>query len=169
MDGDKITVNMGIPRFNWRQIPLKREIKTHKFRIKHPLIENWEFAVVNIGNPHIVTFIDYDIGDDVFFEVGPFLENHPLFPEKINVEFANIVNPNHIKVRVWERGAGETEACGSGACAVAAIAVKKSLANYSKPITISFKGGDIIIKSNATGSLNMIGDYHYISSDQLII
>ncbi|MFT5795661.1 MAG: diaminopimelate epimerase [Ulvibacter sp.] len=164
---DKIEVNMGIPRFNWRQIPLKKEIKSHKFRIKHPIIENWEFGAVNIGNPHLVTFIDHDIEDDIFFEVGPFLENHPLFPEKINVEFANIIGPNHIKVRVWERGVGETQACGSGACAVAAMAIKKSLVDESKKITVSFLGGDIYIKSNVTKSLNMIGDYKYIANGQL--
>jgi len=163
----KIEVNMGIPRFNWRQIPLKKEVKSNKFRIKHPLIEDWEFGVVNIGNPHLVTFIDHDIEDEVFFEVGPFLENHPLFPDKINVEFARIIGPNHIKVRVWERGAGETKACGTGACAVAAIAIKRSLIDFSKKITISFAGGDIYVKSNVTGSLNMIGDYEYMGSGSL--
>ncbi|MDA7705650.1 diaminopimelate epimerase [Rickettsiales bacterium] len=168
-EGDKIAVNMGIPRFNWRQIPLKREVKSMTFRIKHPLIENWEFGVVNIGNPHLITFINYDIEDNEFFEIGPFLENHPLFPEKTNVEFANIIAPNHIKVRVWERGTGETNACGSGACAVAAMAIKKSLVQCSKAITISFKGGDIIIKPNITGSLNMIGDYKYITKDHLTL
>jgi diaminopimelate epimerase len=169
-NGDKIQVNMGIPRFNWRQIPLKAEIpKTHKFRIKHPKISEWEFGAVNIGNPHIVTFLNHDIVDDLFFEIGPFLENHPLFPQKTNVEFANIIAPNHIKVRVWERGVGETEACGSGACAVAAMAIKKSLVKCSENIKISFKGGDIFIKSNFTGSLNMIGDYNYMDRNKLKI
>jgi len=166
---DKIEVNMGIPRFNWRQIPLKREVKSNKFRIKYPKIENWEFGVVNIGNPHLITFIDHIIEDELFFEVGPFLEKHPLFPEKINVEFAHIIAPNHIKVRVWERGVGETMACGSGACAVAAMAMKKSLIDCEKKIIISFSGGDIIIQSNITRSLNMIGDYEYISNGQLTL
>ncbi len=115
----------------------------------------------------MVTFIDHDIEDEVFFEVGPFLENHPLFPDKINVEFARIIGPNHIKVRVWERGAGETKACGTGACAVVAIAIKRSLIDFSKKITISFAGGDIYVKSNVTGSLNMIGDYEYMGSGSL--
>lgn len=166
-NGQNIEVNMGIPRFNWRQIPLKKDIKSDRFRLKHRLISDWEFIAVNMGNPHIVTFLEEDISDEIFFEIGPFLENHPLFPERTNVEFARIIGPNHIKVRVWERGVGETPACGSGACGVAAVAIKKSLVDPEKEVIISFSGGDIIVNSNITGSLNMIGGYTYIGRNQL--
>ncbi len=153
-DESLISVNMGIPKFNWNEIPLSQEIDSQKISL-HGL----EFASLNIGNPHVVTFIKEKITDKKFFYIGPKIENDSLFPQKTNVEFAQIKSDNLIEVRVWERGAGETLSCGSGACAVGILAIKKGLIKTNK-VTTRFKGGDLIIEWNGENSaVIMSGSY----------
>ncbi len=139
-EGDLISVDMGKPKFSFKEIPLSQEINPEKISLF-----GFDFACVNVGNPHAVTFIKKLLSDKEFFEIGPKVENHPLFLEKTNVEFARILSDNLLEVRVWERGAGETLACGSGACAVAILAIKNNLVK-SKKVTTRFKGGDLIIE-----------------------
>jgi len=173
IDGDLIAVNMGKPKFSWQQIPLAEEKNTDDFTV--PLLqgdfiqgnpEGYKFTAVNMGNPHIVTFVDKDLSEEEFFTIAPKLEISQLFPEKTNVEFAQILSENQIKVRVWERGAGETLACGSGACAVAVAAIKKNLVKREK-LKISFKGGDLFIDWLENGSVVMSGGYQEISNGVL--
>ena len=163
-EGDLIAVNMGKANFDWQQIPLKSKKNTDDFTIAG--FKKFNFSAANVGNPHIVSFVTSDLTDKEFFDFGPKLETNNLFPEKTNVEFAQILSKNHIKVRVWERGAGETLACGSGACAVTAIALKKNLVD-DKRIKVSFKGGDIFIEQQDNGEIVMIGDYNRIFSGVL--
>jgi diaminopimelate epimerase len=163
-DGDLIAVNMGKPKFSWQQIPLSEEKNTDDFIVD--VANQYHFTAVNMGNPHIVTFIDKDLSDEDFFAIAPALEISPLFPEKTNIEFAQILSANQIKVRVWERGAGETLACGSGACAVAVAAIKKNLVKREK-LRISFKGGDLFIDWLENGSVIMSGGYQKISNGVL--
>jgi diaminopimelate epimerase len=152
--GELIAVNMGIPKFSWQEIPLTFECDSQKI-----ILENFEFACLNIGNPHAVTFIDEPLEDKLFFDVGPKVENNPIFKNKTNVEFAQIISDDLIEVRVWERGAGETLACGSGACAVGILAIRKSLIKKNK-VTTRFKGGDLIIEWNGSRSpVIMTGGY----------
>jgi diaminopimelate epimerase len=158
-DGDLIAVNMGNPKFSWEQIPLSTEKNTEDFMVDG--VDNYHFAAVNMGNPHIVSFIKQDLSDEEFFAIAPNLVTHKLFPEQTNIEFAQIVSPNHIKVRVWERGAGETLACGSGSCAVAVAAIRKNLVKREK-IKISFKGGDLFVEWLENGSVIMSGGYKKI-------
>jgi len=127
-----------------------------------------------VGNPHLVTFIKSPISDEEFFNIAPKIENHQYFPEKINVEFAQIIDDNNIAVRVWERGAKETLACGSGACGVAALAIINKYIT-SKRVNIHFKGGIITIdwSGDADSRIIMIGDYQkiflgFLSKDFLI-
>lgn len=160
-DGGLISVNMGKPKFAWDQIPLLIEKNTNDFVIDE--FEKFHFTAVNMGNPHIVTFLKEDLSDQSFLRYGSELEINALFPEKTNVEFARILAPDHIKVRVWERGAGETLACGSGACAVVVAAMKKGLVNRSK-IKASFKGGDLFIEWRDDGSVIMSGGYTKVFS-----
>lgn len=163
-DDNLISVNMGKPKFTWDQIPLLVEKNTDDFVIDE--FEKFHFSAVNMGNPHIVTFLKEDLPDQSFLRYGPELEINALFPQKTNVEFARILSPNHIKVRVWERGAGETLACGSGACAVAVAAIKKGLVARSK-IKTSFKGGDLFIEWREDGSVIMSGGYTKVFSGTL--
>lgn len=120
-----VTVDMGVPRMDWHDIPLSEERDT----------ANLDFSdyglppgtAVNIGNPHIVFFIKEDPEEFALEEMGPQIETHPLFPEKTNVEFCRLIDNTMIRMRVWERGAGVTDACGSGACATAVAAISRGL------------------------------------------
>jgi diaminopimelate epimerase len=152
-----ISVNMGIPNFDWQKIPLSYEADSQKISLC-----DFEFACTNVGNPHAVTFIANPLSDEKFFDVGPEVETNSIFLQKTNVEFAQIISDNLIEVRVWERGAGETLACGSGACAVAILAIRKGLVKNNK-VTIRFKGGDLHIEWNGDGSaVIMTGGYEKI-------
>lgn len=156
-----IAVNMGKPKFEWSEIPLAIAMNTEDLVINE--VCNYHFSAANVGNPHLVTFLTKPISDSEFFNLGPKLETNQLFPEKINVEFARIIAPNHIEVRVWERGSGETLACGSGACAVAVLAIKKGLVAREK-ITTSFKGGDLFIEWREDNSIIMTGDFQTLAT-----
>lgn len=102
-----------------------------------------EITLVSMGNPHCVVFEDPDIID--LEKVGPLFEYDKLFPERINTEFVKVVGKNELKMRVWERGSGETWACGTGACAVGVAAVLNGFAEKNAPITVHLRGGDLII------------------------
>jgi diaminopimelate epimerase len=152
-----ISVNMGIPSFDWNKIPLLEKQDSQKISLL-----GLNFAAVNVGNPHAVTFIKENISDQKFFETGPKIENNKIFPQRTNVEFAKIINDNLIEVRVWERGAGETLACGTGACAVGILAIKQNLIS-AKKVTIRFKGGDLQIEWQGEGKpVIMTGNYQKI-------
>ena len=148
-DVDLISVNMGKPKF-----------------LENISLFDFDFKCVDVGNPHAVAFTQEKIPDEKFFEIGPKVENHPFFPNKTNVEFAQIISDELIEVRVFERGAGETLACGSGACAVAVLAIKNSLIN-SRKVTIRFKGGDLIIEQKDDESIIMTGGYQTIKSGEI--
>ncbi|MFP4312754.1 MAG: diaminopimelate epimerase [Alphaproteobacteria bacterium] len=122
----RITVDMGVPRLDWRDIPLAKECDTLNVQMAENSLPDG--VAVNIGNPHIVFFLDENVEEYPVCEIGPIIETHALFPKKTNVEFCNIIDRSTIRMRVWERDAGETDACGSGACAVAVAAIRRGLA-----------------------------------------
>lgn len=141
-----VTVNMGEPILQPEKIPVKLDNpnKLNKIKIKTSDKE-FEFTCVSMGNPHAITIVDNVDKFDVE-KYGRILEIDEHFPKKANIEFIEILNENTIKMRVWERGAGETLACGTGACAVV---VASTLNNYIKPkqeTTVKLLGGDLIIK-----------------------
>lgn len=112
-------------------------------------------TAISMGNPHLVLFVD-DLATLDIAKIGPFFEHHPDFPDRVNVEFAQIINPNEIRMRVWERGSGITLACGTGACATAAAATINELTNSS--VTIHMDGGSINISQNeSNGHVMMTG------------
>jgi len=156
-----ILVNMGKPKLNWQDIPLSHEANSQNLEI-----QGYKFMALNIGNPHAVHFMSHDLSDEAFLKLGPMIENNEIFLEKTNVEFVQIIDDNLIKVRVWERGAGETLACGSGACAVGYFAIKNNLVSQNKVIT-QFKGGNIEIEVQDDDSIIMKGDYKKIYSGQI--
>ena len=121
---NQISVNMGIITTDWDKIPLSKEVNTLNVPIH---VDGFDKGVaVNIGNPHIV-FFGKSIENINLDEIGPKIEQHQLFPNKTNVEFIEVLNSNKIKMKVWERGAGITLACGSGACAAVYAGWKKKL------------------------------------------
>ena len=136
----EVQLDMGKPIFDWNKIPLSKKINTRKVDME---IDGDKFNFgfcVNVGNPHIIFFNVFNENFDKYFNnleiIGPKIENHELFPEKVNVTFASIVNKEHIALRVWERGAGLTKACGTAACAAAVAAYELKL--VKKTVTVDF-------------------------------
>jgi diaminopimelate epimerase len=141
------TVDMGMPRLAWNEIPLAepfqdtRRIELQIGPIDAPILHSP--AVVSMGNPHALFWVDNPASYDLE-QIGPLLENHPLFPERANISLAHVVAPDHIVLRVWERGAGLTRACGSAACAALVAAVRNRLAD--RRATVTLPGGDLTIE-----------------------
>lgn len=141
-----VKVDMGEPVFEGKQIPctLKEgRIVSEKIEV---LGNELEITAVSMGNPHAVIFIENDMEDSLFFKLGPAIENLEIFPKKTNVEFVKVLSENEISVRVWERGAGETLACGTGACACVAACVLNN--KTSEEVAVRLKGGSLDIKWN---------------------
>lgn len=107
--------------------------------------KTYEMTCISMGNPHAVIFVD-EITDDMVWVDGKALEVHSIFPERANIEFVQVVNRNHIKMRVWERGSGETFACGTGSCACVVAGVLNGLTDRN--VTVSLLGGDLEIEWN---------------------
>ncbi len=145
-------VDMGAPRFQWDAIPLAYPMDTLAMPV------GWGDlsapVAVNVGNPHAVFIVDD--ADAVALDVlGPEIEHDPLFPERVNVNVASVAGPDHLKLRVWERGAGLTQACGTGACASAVAAIRRGLVR--SPVRVSLPGGDLVIDWADGGKILMSG------------
>lgn len=140
------TVNMGKAEFDCAKIPALFEDGGVQ---KSLYIDNCEYKVipVSMGNPHAVIFMDDDFDIDRFEieKIGPKFEKNPAFPEGVNTEFVKVISPDTFKMRVWERGSGETLACGTGACAVGSAAVKMGIADEGKDLKVILPGGELII------------------------
>ncbi len=144
-----IKVDMGKPSFFWKDIPLSSDISHISFE-ELSLING---LAVNMGNPHIVFFVK-DINEVDINKVGPLVENSSYFPEKVNVELCQIINKSKVKVTVWERGAGKTLACGTGACAALVAAYKNNLTNPTAEIVLN--GGSLNITWNVNSNEHVI-------------
>jgi len=138
-----VKINMGRAKFNWKEIPLSKEMDTKEINIDSLEKEHGYGFCLNIGNPHIVFFVKDCFKINVR-KLGPQIENHNYFPEKTNVTFAQILDKKNIKVNVWERGAGQTKACGTAACAASVAAAVKGLTDKSS--NIHFKEGNLQIE-----------------------
>lgn len=162
VDGNVVRVDMGAPKFDWTDIPLNEPLDTRLLDIRLGPLDNpvlFEPSAVNVGNPHCIFFVD-DVTAHDLEKFGPLVENHPLFPERTNVELAQVIDHEHIRVRVWERGVGITQACGTGACAVVPAAVRKNLAGRTATVTLD--GGDLLIEWDAqTDHIFMTGTATY--------
>jgi diaminopimelate epimerase len=145
-------VDMGTPRFEWDAIPLAYAMDTHTMPVA------WEAldapTAVNVGNPHAIFFVpDCDVVE--LERLGPEIEHDQLFPARVNVNVATVVDRSGIRLRVWERGVGETRACGTGACATAIGAMRRGLVDRS--VTVSLPGGDLRIAWGADNRITMTG------------
>lgn len=157
-----VTVDMGVPGLDWEQIPVSKACDTLQLPLKidHNMLKKPPVGV-NMGNPHAVFFIEGAVEAFPVAEIGSEVEKNPLFPEKTNVEFVEFVDRAHLRMRVWERGAGETEACGSGACAVGVAAVRLGLTD--RKVEIRLKGGLLAIEWRETdGHVLMTGPVAYV-------
>ena len=139
-----VRVNMGSPNFSPQLIPVNF---TGESMINQPITvggREWNVTCVSMGNPHCVTFVDDVDGLDLE-KIGPKFEHDPIFPERVNTEFVQPVDDTTVKMRVWERGSGETWACGTGACAVAAASILNGVVNQNS-VTVKLRGGDLLIE-----------------------
>ncbi len=145
-------VDMGAPRFDWDAIPLAYPMYTARMPVGWDSLEGP--MAVNVGNPHVVFFVDD--ADAVPLEtLGPVIEHDPLFPQRVNVNIASLAGQDHLKLHVWERGAGLTRACGTGACATAVAAIRQGL--VTSPVRVTLPGGDLEIAWQAGGTIMMTG------------
>ena len=156
-DKNLVRINMGQPNFKWEKIPLSKEMDNKNLKIKINSTDGNEIEggfALSVGNPHIIFFVE-DFNKFNLKEIGPKIENHNYFPEKCNVTLASIKNKKHVKVKVWERGAGLTKACGTAACATAVSgAVLKLNERY---VDIEFQEGLLNIEWNADNNIYMTG------------
>lgn len=151
-NGRGVSVDMGMPRLNWDQIPVAYAMDTLEMPVGWEELENP--VGVNVGNPHVIFFVpDCDAVD--LERIGPLIENDPLFPERINVNVASRIGPDHLKLRVWERGAGLTRACGTGACATAVAAIRRKLTD--RTVRVDLPGGSLTIAWPEGGNIEMTG------------
>jgi diaminopimelate epimerase len=149
--GDKrVTIDMGLPRLRWDEIPLAEEMDTRGIELEvgplgAPIMHTP--GCVSMGNPHVVFFVA-DAEAAPVTSVGPMIEHHPLFPEGVNVGFCQVKGPDRIRLRVWERGAGLTQACGTGACAALVAAHRRGLTG--RGATVQVDGGELQIEWRAS-------------------
>ena len=155
---DRITVDMGRPKFAWQDIPLAepfhdtRAIELQIGPIDRPILHSP--SVVNVGNPHAVFWVD-DVDAYDLDRFGPLLENHPIFPERANISIAQVVVPDHIIVRTWERGAGLTRACGTAACAALVNGARTK--RTGRKATVTLPGGDLVVEWRADDHVVLTG------------
>lgn len=152
---DEITVNMNKPIIDEKKIPIfiSKESKENVLQI-----EGYEFYYISVGNPHVVCFVENV--DDIDIEIyGKKIENYKYFPNRINVEFVQIINGNEIKIRVWERGVGETLSCGTGACASTYIGIKEK--HLNNEVTVHLRGGILNVLVNENNEIFLKGNAEF--------
>ena len=163
---DNVSVNMGVPKFDPAMLPMRaqQEEKTYLLRVAERTLF---CGAVSMGNPHCVTVVD-DIHTDDVLTLGALIESHERFPERVNAGFMQIISRSEIHLRVYERGAGETQACGSGACAAVAVGQYQGLLDEN--VTVHLPGGDLQIRWRGVGqSLYMTGPATHVFDGVLFL
>ena len=153
---DKVTVNMGKAIFEVNKIPVvfsEKEMINAECEI---LGKKYNLTSVSMGNPHSVIYVD-EIKDLDLDKIGPSFENNPIYPEKVNTEFCKVIDKNHLEMRVYERGSGETYACGTGACALVAASIKNKICNFNEDVYVKLLGGTLIINIDNSYNVLMTG------------
>jgi diaminopimelate epimerase len=159
------TVDMGVPRLDWRDIPLSHAVDTDAVTLDPPVPgAPTKFSAVNMGNPHAI-FFTADVATINLGKLGPAIENHPLFPNRVNVSFAQIYAPDNILLRVWERGAGATQACGTAACATLVAGVRAGLTD--RRARLRLPGGELTIVWRDDNHVTMTGPVEFEFETQL--
>ncbi|SFU49296.1 diaminopimelate epimerase [Clostridium sp. DSM 8431] len=157
----EVEVNMGMAITDPKEIPVSID-KDIVVKEKIDMCgKEYEITCVSMGNPHCIVYMD-NIDDLEIEKIGPKFENHKLFPERINTEFVEVIDKNTLKMRVWERGSGETLACGTGACAVTVASVLNNYCNKDEEVTVKLLGGDLKIKYLSNGLVYMTGPAEFV-------
>ncbi|MCR5485270.1 MAG: diaminopimelate epimerase [Clostridiales bacterium] len=162
-----VSVDMGKAEFDADKVPVKwdkKQVVGEEFTVDG---KTWTITCVSVGNPHCVIFTDEDISKMRLDEIGPKFENNPAFPERINTEFVNVIDRNRLNMRVWERGSGETLACGTGASAVVSAAVKNGICDPDTFVTVGLIGGELSIMYKSDGSVLMKGPAEFVFEGEM--
>lgn len=166
---DAVTVNMGKPSFFADDIPVEFDGEAVVNELIAIAGQDWGITCVSVGNPHCVTFVD-DVDALELEKIGPQFEHHPIFPERVNTEFIVVEDATHLIMRVWERGSGETLACGTGACASAAAAIRNGYCKQDTDIQITLRGGALVIRwDSESGNLFMTGPAETVCTGEIAI
>lgn len=160
--GDGATVDMGLPRFSWDEIPLAYAMDTTILPVGWDVLEHP--TAVSMGNPHVVFFVA-DIDAIPLDQIGPKIEHDPLFPERINVNIATILDGSHLRMRTWERGSGLTLACGTGACAT--FAAGRKLGKLMPNVRLDLPGGTLNLAEREDGHLMMSGPATHVFTGEI--
>lgn len=163
-----VSVDMGEADFTAGNIPVisdKKELVSEEVFING---EKVKVTCVSVGNPHCVIFTENIDGLDLE-KIGPVYENDKMFPERVNTEFVEIIDKSTLKMRVWERGSGETWACGTGACATVAAAVKNGICRPDTEVTVKLRGGDLNICCKSDGHIIMRGPAAFVFDGEILM
>ena len=164
----KVRVNMGAPILASEKIPV---LASKEPVVKEPIVvddKEWEMTCVSVGNPHAIVFLEEPVSTFPIEKVGPSFEHHKRFPNRINTEFVEVINRDRIKMRVWERGANETFACGTGACASVVAAILNGYCN--KKVTVELLGGELEIEwKDADNGIYMTGSATTVFDGQITL
>ncbi|GAB2789673.1 diaminopimelate epimerase [Halomonas shantousis] len=165
-DDGRVRVNMGAPRFAPQALPFEadRDLPLHRLEVDDEVVE---VGIVSMGNPHAVLLVE-DVDTAPVARLGPAIECHPRFPRRVNVGFLQVVSPHEARLRVYERGAGETLACGTGACAAAASGIRRGL--LQSPVNIHLPGGCLTLEwAGEDAPLMMIGPAVKVFDGRVVI
>lgn len=165
---ETVRVDMGSPMFNPADIPVASDGKD--FIAKRLEVGGvlWEVTALSVGNPHAVMFLEENIDELALNEIGPEFENHPIFPERVNAEFINVMPNGDLRMRVWERGSGETQACGTGA--TASVAAASVLGHCGDSAKVLLRGGELFIEwDKEENKLYMTGPAEIVFDGELYI
>jgi diaminopimelate epimerase len=155
IEGARVTVDMGAPRFEPREVPFEAPARQPLYRLQVGG-ETVELSVLSMGNPHAVQVVA-DVDRAPVATQGPLLEHHPAFPRRVNAGYLQVVDRTHARLRVWERGAGETLACGTGACAAVVAGIERGLLDHE--VSVATRGGELAIRWPGPGAaVMMTGD-----------
>ncbi len=161
-----VKVNMGKAVFTASEIPVEADIDTLIGYEVNVAGKEYHITCVSMGNPHAVTFVE-DTKILPLEKIGPEFEHHKMFPDRVNTEFVQVLNRKEVSMRVWERGSGETLACGTGACAVAAACVENG--KTEREITVHLLGGDLLLRYEEDGTVWMTGPAAIICDGEIDI
>ncbi|MFC3041401.1 diaminopimelate epimerase [Virgibacillus xinjiangensis] len=160
----QVTINMGKPLLRRSEIPMMGHDDPEVVAEPFPINQGeWKVTAVSMGNPHAVFFVEA-IEDAPVEQMGPLIEKDQRFPDSVNVEFVEVISPQELNFRVWERGSGITQACGTGACAAAVAAILNDHAELNDDITVHLLGGDLVIRWDVNGEVWMTGGAEVIAA-----
>ena len=156
-----VTVDMGKAILVPKDIPVNSDLDRFVSQPVEVCGKTWDITCVSMGNPHAVIFTE-DIAELDLEKIGPHFENHELFPNRVNTEFAEVIDDHTLNMRVWERGSGETFACGTGTCATVVAAVLNGICKQDEEVLVHLRGGDLRITYKSDGTVLMTGPAEYV-------